>query len=131
MVVPTSPENKNLGMFMVGVDLRNAMDESLRFEQRPVRFLDALPRMRVKWALSAASLSCRLCDPPSRAQATVTYQSRLVRYMSTLTFALPLVFGFMGEQQTLSVPIMNNYYDGSGLVRPSGLGGARQHTCTV
>jgi len=53
------------------------------------------------------------------AQSTVTYQSRLVRYMSTLTFALPIVFGFMGEQQTLSVPIMNNYYDGSGLVRTS------------
>jgi len=38
MVVPTSPENKNVGMFMIGVDLKNAMDESLRFEQRPVRF---------------------------------------------------------------------------------------------
>ena len=39
------------------------------------------------------------------------YKSRLLQWMSTLFFSLPLVLGFVEEKQHLSVLMMEDYYE--------------------
>ena len=45
-------------------------------------------------------------------QATLTYQSSLVKTMRDVTFGVPLVLGWMQEMQTLSIPLLEQVYDG-------------------
>jgi hypothetical protein len=47
----------------------------------------------------------------------VPYQSRLLRYVATMTYALPLVAGWMAEATTLHVPVLDLVYDHPDAVR--------------